>query len=78
MFTEQLETVWIETTDADIRDVVLMARVNGYVCNLERGAFRDEMYAHQRELKARYRNAYNVEMCLGQAAACGVTWGISK
>jgi hypothetical protein len=75
MLKQDVGTVWIETTDEDIRDVVLMARVNGYVCNLERGAFRDDMYAHQRELKAKYRNAYNVEMVLGQAAACGVQWG---
>jgi hypothetical protein len=76
MLVEQINTVWIGTTDADVRDVVLMARVDGYVRNLERGAFRDDMRFHECECNSRYRNAYNVEMVLGQAAACGVKWGI--
>lgn len=79
MQATQIETTWIvPTTDADVADVVLMARNRGYVVGLERAAFRDDMYAHQRELKAQYRNAYKIEMVLGQAAACGVKWGIVR
>jgi hypothetical protein len=74
---ENTATAWqVAPTDADRRDKVMVALADGYVVNLERAAFRDDMRFHERECKAHYRNAYNVEMVLGQAAACGVKWGI--
>jgi hypothetical protein len=71
-----IETTWIETTDAGMRDVVLMARVDGYVRRLEMGATMDAMRKHMSECRARYVIAWDMDLWLSQQTAFGMKWGI--
>lgn len=76
MLAIAVETTWIEATDdSDIADAVMIARNRGDIHNDEMKATTEAMHAHARECKARYRNAYKIEMVLGQASAMGTKWG---
>lgn len=75
---KQEYAAWVVDTDADKRDVVMIALTNGYVSGLERATFRDDMYAHMRECKATLRRAHNVEMVLSQAEVFGERWGLKR
>lgn len=71
--------VWQVEPDASaVRDVVLMARVDGYVQKLEALATLDAMKTYMSKCRALYVTAHEIDLLLGFETAMGNKWGVKR
>lgn len=72
----RIETTWIVSdTDADKRDVVMIALNRGYNEDDLQKSFIEAMRKHMSECRARYVTAFNMDLWLSQETAFGMRWG---
>lgn len=69
---------WSDALATDTRDSVMVALNRGYVESLEIEATLEAMRFHQRECRATYITAFNIDLWLGQQTAFGEKWGVKR